>query len=325
MLFDFHKNQFIETSQLSNNPFIVGTDCTLSEKEVYELYQKIKDLIINLEIPAGHPVCIYGEKEALFPVVMITLMSLNIPYIPIDAIMPMGRIKNIQEQTQSKVLINCSSKICEIPFDIHISKDLSVIKNNASPDFSVLKNNNDPIRYILFTSGSTGVPKGVQITTSALNNFIDWYVTWPGINKKTVFMNQAPFSFDVSLCDFIGAFACGSMAVLNDYAILKSGNLFLERLKQNEATTIVCTPAFIKMYISMPEFNEHNYTHLKQFIFMGEELPASSVKKVKQLFPHSKVINAFGPTEATIVVTYIEITDDILKEHSKSYRILQTK
>ena len=321
MLFDFHKNQFTETSQLSNNPFIVGTDCTLSEKEVYELHQKIKDLIINLEIPAGHPVCIYGEKEALFPVVMITLMSLNIPYIPIDAIMPMGRIKNIQEQTQSKVLINCSSKTCEILFDIQILKDLSVIKNNASSDFSILKNNNDPIRYILFTSGSTGVPKGVQITASALNNFIEWYVTWPGINKKTVFMNQAPFSFDVSLCDFIGAFAYGSKVVLNDYAILKSGNLFLERLKQNEATTIVCTPAFIKMYISMPEFSEQNYPHLQQFIFMGEELPASSVKKVKQLFPHSKVINAFGPTEATIVVTYIEITDDILKEHAKSLPI----
>jgi D-alanine--poly(phosphoribitol) ligase subunit 1 len=109
--------------------------------------------------------------------------------------------------------------------------------------------------------------------------------------------------------------------VLNDYAILKSGNLFLERLKQNEATTIVCTPAFIKMYISMPEFSEQNYPHLQQFIFMGEELPASSVKKVKQLFPHSKVINAFGPTEATIVVTYIEITDDILKEHAKSLPI----
>lgn len=321
LLFDFHKNQFSQTDNLSDKPFIVGSDIILSEKEAHEIHQTLKSLLLELHIPSGHPVCIYGEKEAMFPVVMITLMSLNIPYIPIDAIMPVGRIKNIQEQTQSKVLINCSSKKCEINFDIHISNNLKVEHQTSNSDYFLLQNNQDPIRYILFTSGSTGTPKGVQITASALNSFVEWYLTWPGINHETIFMNQAPFSFDISLCDFIGTFANGSTLVLNDYSVLKNGNVFLNRLKQFDANTIVCTPSFIKMYVSIPDFNFKNYPHLKQCIFIGEELPASTVKKLKQLFPDLKVINAYGPTEATIVVTYIEITEAILKEHNNSLPI----
>ena len=134
-------------------------------------------------------------------------------------------------------------------------------------------------------------------------------------------MNQAPFSFDVSLCDFIGAFGLGGTMILNNYSILKSGQLFLDRLKLNGATTLVCTPSFILIYLSIPEFNEVNFPCIDQFIFMGEELPVNTVKKLKHKFSQSKIINAFGPTEATVVTTYIEITDEVLNNNSKSLPI----
>lgn len=321
MLFDFNKNQFINTDTFSEKPFIIGSDVLYTNKEVYDIHLKLKRIILDLNIPIGHPICIYGEKEALFPVVMITLISLNIPYIPIDAIMPSGRIASIKEQTQSKILINCSEKICDVPFEINISRTLEITQTQSQLDFPLILNGNDPVRYILFTSGSTGKPKGVQITHNALTSFVNWYLTWPLINSESVLMNQAPFSFDVSLCDFIAAFGKGSAMVLNNYTILKSGNAFLDRLKQNNATTLVCTPSFILMYLSIPDFNELNFPSLNQFIFMGEELPVNTVKKLRQKFPNSKIVNAFGPTEATVVTTYIEITDEIIKENPKSLPI----
>ena len=75
------------------------------------------------------------------------------------------------------------------------------------------------------------------------------------------------------------------------------------------------------MYVSVPDFNEDNYPELIQIIFMGEELLASTVRKIKSKFPKLKVINAYGPTEATVVVTYIQITDDILNKYSTSLPI----
>lgn len=321
MRFDFHTNGYIGKQEFSDAPFIIGSDRTVNEEEVFELQHQLKERLEQLKIPKGHPVCIYGEKEALFPVAMLMLIHLNIPYIPIDAIMPAGRIEKIREQTGSKVMINCSAKPCEVHFEILINKDLEIVHQQTVSEFPVLTNGSDPVRYILFTSGSTGTPKGVQITRSALNSFAEWFLTWPLINADSVFMNQAPFSFDVSLCDLIAAFGKRSRLVLNDYSVLKSGAGFLERLKTHAATTLVCTPSFVLIYLSIPEFNSEHYPSINQFIFMGEELPVATVKKIRQRFPRARVVNAFGPTEATVVTTYIEITDAVLAEYPKALPI----
>lgn len=325
MQFDFLENRFIDTSRLSKSPFIVGSDKSLNEEEVYKLHLKLKQELLQIGIPAGHPVCIYGEKEAAFPVAMITLISLNIPYIPIDVIMPAGRIERIKEQTGSQVIINCSEKKCEVDFNCVVSNTFDLVSGSSSLDFPVIGNNRDPLRYILFTSGSTGVPKGVQITAKALNSFVQWYLSWPLIDNTTVFMNQAPFSFDVSLCDFIGAFANGSKVVLNNYSILKNGTQFLKRLLEEGANTLVCTPSFIQMYLSVPEFNARHYPLLRQIVFMGEELHANNVKKLKLAFPDLRIVNAYGPTEATVVVTYVELTEELISKHTKSLPIGYTR
>lgn len=321
MNYDFQTNSYDTTGPFSDEPFIIGSDQVLSANDVHHIRKKLTETIASSGVPKGHPVCIYGEKEAMFPVVMFCLMLLDIPYIPIDAIMPAGRIANIKEQTGSRVLINCSAKPCEVPFDILINRQLESVSSQTVSHFPVLNNGKDPVRYILFTSGSTGAPKGVQITQQALSSFAEWYLTWPVIESHSVFMNQAPFSFDVSLCDFIAAFGKGSRMVLNDYATLKSGAGFLERLKNQEATTLVCTPSFILMYLSVPAFNAEHFPSINQFIFMGEELPVATVRKIRQRFPAARIVNAFGPTEATVVTTYIEITDAVLSEYPKALPI----
>jgi D-alanine--poly(phosphoribitol) ligase subunit 1 len=320
--YDFQKNEMAGLESAGEETFIVGSDQSVSFKNAANLFTGLRDLILELKIPAGHPVCIYGEKEAVFPLAMIALQSLNIPYVPIDAIMPEGRIQNIREQTHSKVLINCSKKNgSDFGFNVVISGALLVRKSGNVDDYKIIGEKKDPVRYILFTSGSTGIPKGVQITASALKSFASWYLTWPMVDSGCVFMNQAPFSFDVSLCDLIGAFGNGCKLVLNDYETLKGGKIFLDRLSETKANTLVCTPAFIQMYLSVPDFNAEKFKELRQVVFMGEELLAANVRKLKRAFPSLRVVNAYGPTEATVVTTYIEITDEILRNFASGLPI----
>ncbi len=313
MRYNFYINEFKELSVAKDKPAIVGTDKVLNWQQVYESCEKLKTALNFL--PNDKPVMIYGEKEANFPIAMLTLINLNTIYVPVDAIMPAERVKKIADILGAQVMINCSSKPTPIDIEYIIDSDFNLVKGNKSAVLNSKTVEADPVRYILFTSGSTGEPKGVQITAQALNDFTKWYANWPGINRESVYMNQAPFSFDISLCDFIGALHHGATMVLNNYEILKDANKFLHRLNEYQANVMVCTPSFIYMYVSTPQFNEQNYPALKNYIFIGEELPVTTVKKLKRVFPSSRIVNSYGPTEATVVVTYLEVTDEIVAQN----------
>lgn len=313
MQYDFFNNDFVNVTPNNTEPFVVGTDITLSFSEVYQRFNDLKKCFNELAYEKNSPVIIYGEKQANYAVCIITFLHLNIPYVAVDSIMPEHRVKVIQETTQSKVLINLSDiSLDSVNTPIVFDQELRLTKNtepvnNIDVDLSI-----ENLAYILFTSGSTGVPKGVQITRKALNNFIKWFVNWPIQSKDLVYMNQATFSFDVYLCDLVSAFHYGSLLVLNDLQTLKTPELFLQRFKTYQATTLFCTPSFISMYLTLPEFNQTNYPHFKHITLLGEDLPAALVRKIRKAFPDLKIINSYGPTEATVVVTYVEVTEEIL-------------
>ena len=315
MQYDFILNDFVNVSLNNHEPFIVGTDKTLSFNEVHENFNKLKTLFKSLEYDKNKPIIIYGEKQANFPVAILVMLHLNIPYVSIDAIFPENRIKSIQETTNACGFINLTNNELNLDCTIFIDKEFNLIKNNETSVPKEIDLSIENLSYVLFTSGSTGVPKGVKITRKSLNNFLDWYLTWPILKNDNVYMNQATFSFDVYWCDFFGAFHFGSLLVLNDLKILKTPDLFLERFKNNLATTLFCTPSFINMYLTLPSFNQTNYPSFKHICLIGEDLPSVTVKKIRKSFPGLKIINSYGPTETTCVITYIEITDDILSSN----------
>jgi D-alanine--poly(phosphoribitol) ligase subunit 1 len=312
MQYDFLLNDFVNVTLNNHAPFIVGTDKTLSFNEVHENFNKLKKLFSNLKYDKNKPIIIYGEKQANFPVAILVMLHLNIPYVSIDAVFPENRIKSIQETTKACGFINLTNNYLNLDCTIFIDKEFNLIKNNEISEAKEIDLTIENLSYVLFTSGSTGVPKGVQITRKSLNNFLNWYLTWPILQKDNVYMNQATFSFDVYWCDFFGAFHFGSLLVLNDLVVLKTPDLFLKRFESNLATTLFCTPSFISMYLTLPSFNQSNYPSFKHICLIGEDLPSITVKKLRKAFPDLKIINSYGPTETTCVITYIEITDDIL-------------
>lgn len=105
---------------------VVGTDRTFTWEQLYEEHLRLKSLFAHL--PKDKPVIIYGEKEAAFPVAMITLINLNIVYVPIDAIMPVERVKKIIEITEAEVVINCSEKLCPVETTYAVNNTFGLVK-----------------------------------------------------------------------------------------------------------------------------------------------------------------------------------------------------
>lgn len=247
--------------------------------------------------PAGTPVVLYGHQQAGFAVAIYSCLLHNIPYIPVDCIYPSERLKEICQLASAPYYYDVATKQF-----IATGEAGQVL---AEPDLA----------YIMFTSGSTGKPKGVQIGRESLWHFMQWVRQDFSLPETPVLMNHAVFSFDLSLIPLMANLVAGGHIVLNAKDDIAAPD-WLERLKNNGVSAWVSTPSFAYQRLLSPLFNSDYLPELRLFVFIGEVLNKALVKQLRRRFPHAKILNAYGPTEATVATTVIEITDDML--HSEN-------
>ena len=316
MKYDFHQKKFIDTTIHKNKIAIAGSDVDISWETLQIKVEQLSDEFKKLGIPTGHPVMIYGHKEALFPAAILACIHAGITYIPVDKIYPVDRIKKIVEKTGAQIVINCADTPLAIFFAVTIDAGIQTTVTEK-PDYvnKIYGSIHDPLQYIMFTSGSTGEPKGVQITSSSILTFVDWALKDFGFKSDDVFMNQAPFTFDVSLCDVLNAFAFGGTLVLTSTAVIKNQETFLSRIAAYGCSVWTSTPSFAFLFLRHPDFKSEKLSALHTFLFMGEELPNRTCGILITHFNNARILNAYGPTEATIVTTLVEITKDIIDQY----------
>lgn len=303
MRFDLETLTFVECDKNNNKLAISGSDKDLTWHELQQEVDELKNQLIDLKLPKGHPIVIYGHKEVKFIVAIVACMSLGLPYIPVDIIYPKDRLHKIIDIVGSGVIL-----LLEQDY-------LSIDKSKFHTTYWT---ETDPIIYIIFTSGSTGIPKGVQISTTALLDFMNWLSRDFAISESHVFMNQAPFSFDLSVYELVGFLFFGGSVVLNNRNITDNHLDFFQRLKYYKCNYWVSTPSFIGKFLLSGEFQSGNLPNLKTFLFCGEVLTSTIAKKILACFPDSQVLNSYGPTEATVATTLVEITGEIINNYSNN-------
>lgn len=309
MKFDVYKGTFEEIDISPLKLALAASDRDLSWFEFRDQVTRFIAIVDEIGIPSGHPVIIYGHKEALFVVSVAALVSKNIIYIPVDKIIPLERLNKIREVSGSQVLINCTDLEIDIPSPVKIFRDGSY-QIGKQPDYISYYQVDDPIRYTIFTSGSTGEPKGVQISRSALFDFATWMKDDFGFDGNDVFLNQAPFSFDLSVYELTCFLHLGATLVLNTSGDCRNPEIFIERQSRYHGTVWVSTPSFVYLYLREPSFIPAGFPSLKAFLFCGEILPNKTAARLLDKFPGVRVLNTYGPTEATVATTLTEITKE---------------
>jgi len=304
----------IESYYTTNKIAHIYRNSNLTYRELKLRSDSIAVNIINLFGKDKTPIIVFGHKDCSMLVSFLACAKSGHPYIPVDSSTPSARVKDILLISGAKLIINISDNLIDITSaiildNIKIEKILLQYENKA-PDVS-FRIKDDEVYYIIYTSGSTGKPKGVQITKNCIQSFIDWSMDL--IDKKDkIFMNQAPFSFDLSVMDTYLSLVSGSIL----YSIDKEMSANLPELfinfKSCGITTWVSTPSFSEMCLQSEQFNEKLLPELRQMLFCGETLSKECVRKLFQRFPKIKIINFYGPTEATVAVTAIEIKEEML-------------
>jgi len=281
----------------------------------------LHELSLAQGITRQNPVVVYGHKENEMLVLFIACVKAGHPYIPVDSSVPTERLWQIIEASGAKVVLspqlvpkgNSSHKVV-IKEMISLDGQDSILSGyQMELPPSSWQVQLDEVYYIIYTSGSTGVPKGVQITLRALESFLNWVnPTFQPEEMKEIFLNQAPFSFDLSVMDLYMSLSTGGTLWSVDKNQIANPKELFASLAASKISYWVSTPSFAEVCLMDPSFNETLLPQVKRFLFCGEILTHDCAAKLAQRFPRAKVENLYGPTEATVAVTNLTITPDIL-------------
>ncbi len=250
------------------------------------------------------PVAIRGHKESEMLIGFLGAVKSGHPYVPIDSSMPEERVEKII-QTSGATLVLDVEKISEITNSRF--SEASAPSTSIGPD--------DPF-YILFTSGSTGDPKGVVITRNNLESFVSWMVEEQKFSEqKEVFLNQAPFSFDLSVMDIYPCLVTGNTLVSITRDDVSNPAQLHKTLQAADLTVWVSTPSFAQLCLMEKTFQKKILPKLRKFLFCGETLTSKTAAILLERFDQSEIWNTYGPTEATVATSSIKITKEIIERY----------
>jgi D-alanine--poly(phosphoribitol) ligase subunit 1 len=248
------------------------------------------------------PVIVLGHKEPELIIAYLGAVKSGRAYVPVDTAVPPQRLDRIAAASGSPLILS-PQKIAE----------LSTGREPAPP----WRLETDDYYYIMFTSGSTGEPKGVPITFGCLQSFLRWTLTEHAFREsREIFLNVVPYSFDVSLMDTYPALVTGGTVTSVTKAEIANPRLLYQLLASSAVTTWVSTPSFAQMCLIEPTFNQGMLPQVRRFLFCGETLAPEVASQLLDRFPAAEVWNTYGPTEATVAATSIQITRAILERYS---------
>lgn len=291
---------------------VIFENKSLTFKELDEKSDSLADHIKN-HMLENKNIILFLERSLELPISILSIFKAGGTYIPIDPLFPISRIKYILDDTSSKIVITqkkFSQKLNKL------NKNITIIEVDNFPfkaiQNSIINKRQNNIAYILYTSGTTGNPKGVIIEYAAVLNRLRWMKNRFNIDTNHIILQKTPYTFDVSVMELLLPYLTGSTLVISNPDDHKDPLKLIESIIKHKITFIHFVPSMFLPFLESlqsqsNEIIETVFKNLEYIFTSGEALQKHHVdlfNTINNKYKKTKLINLYGPTETTIDSTY---------------------
>ncbi len=335
--------QYLEESahRFPDHTAVVGPDGrSVSYRELDENADRVAGFLVEAGVAPGDRVGVIAPKSEAVITAFFGIMKARAAYVPVDYSAPASRNRAILADCQVRVVFLDAS--CLEIFSSWEEPSLPtavVFLGNGSLGESVPGTKNytwdevvdhararvdgrsdQDLAYILYTSGSTGVPKGVMLNHDNAVSFVDWCSEVFKPTDADRFSSHAPFHFDLSVLDIYLSLKHGATLYIVSEELGKSPKELAEFIAAQRLTVWYSTPSILGLLAQFGALQSHDYSALRLVLFAGEVFPVKHLRQLMGFWPSPIYYNLYGPTE-TNVCTFARIPKPIPEDRTIPYPI----
>ncbi|HWH03502.1 MAG TPA: amino acid adenylation domain-containing protein [Gemmatimonadales bacterium] len=308
-------------------------DLRMTYGDLERASNRLANLLAAAGCQRGDRVPLLIPKSPAAVVAMLGVLKAGAMYVPLDTASPVARLAKILEQCDDRWLLAAGETgvevdllAAELPPQRARSLQVGWLSGATPPAVTPLvfdagdldrasearipgrTSPGDPA-HILFTSGSTGVPKGVVITHSNVWHFVRWAVQYFGIGPDDRNSGHSPLHFDLSTFDIFGTFAAGAELVMIPPELSLLPHRLAKLMRDAGLTQWFSVPSVLNYMAKFDAVRDGDFPALKRLMWCGEVLPTPSLIYWMKRVRRARFTNLYGPTEATIASSFFTVPE----------------
>lgn len=311
----------------------------LSYRDLDRLTNSLAHKLRACGVQRGDRVGIYVHKSFASVIGIFGILKAGAVYVPLDPNAPAKRLAYITRNCDLRILLTSPANLKNVPEFFAEGTPLATVilledaagelpvfpesvrlihrgdvqkePDHAVPSTGMIESD---LAYILYTSGSTGVPKGVMISHRTIFTFINWCCQKFGMTSDDRVTSHAPLHFDLSTFDIYVTIKAGGTIILVPETLSTFPAQLSQLLDSEQVTITYLVPSILSLMVNYGSLNKYSFSKLRLILFAGEVFPIKYLRRLVAAIPSAEYYNLYGPTETNVCTYYKVQAEDLAPE-----------